>query len=165
MSLQAPITSGLTARSRQAAALVTAALIGAVLAGCGGGDGASSTGSSEDAGGERQAGEIIDISGTDAVGENLAGSVAARVECRDWNGASEEQKLATIEDVRSQVSRDDGGIRSPRLTDDEAMTIFDNTCEPQFAQGFRLYKLYARAVAFAPLARAIEREQQGTPGD
>ena len=36
------------------------------------------------------------------------------------------------------------------------MTVFDNTCEPSWAQGFRLYKLYARAVAFAPLARQLE---------
>ena len=100
---------------------------------------------------------MIDISGTDAVGENLAGSVAPLVECRDWNGATEEQKLATIEDVRSQISRQDVGIRSPRLSDEEAMKIFDDTCEPSWAQGFRLYKLYARAVAFAPLARQLEQ--------
>ena len=106
---------------------------------------------------------MVDISGTDAVGENLAGSVAALVECRDWNGATEEQKLATIEDVRSQVGRQDAGIRVPSLTDQEAQEYFDNACEPEFAQGFRLYKLYARAVAFAPLARALEREQNATP--
>lgn len=98
---------------------------------------------------------MIDISGTDAVGENLAGSVAPLVECRDWNGATEEEKLATIEDVRSQVSRQDVGIDAPVLSDEEALEIFDNTCEPAFAQGFRLYKLYARAVAFAPLARQL----------
>ena len=99
---------------------------------------------------------MIDISGTDAVGENLAGSVAPLVECRDWNGANDEQKLATIEDVRSQVDRPDSGIRVPSLTDEEAIMVFDNACEPVWAQGFRLYKLYARAVAFAPLARQLE---------
>ena len=105
---------------------------------------------------ERQPRQVIDISGTDAVGENLAGSVASLVECRDWNGATPEQKLATIADVRSQVSRQDAGISAPALTDEEAQRIFDNACEPQWAQGLRLYKLYAKAAGFAPLARALE---------
>ena len=104
-----------------------------------------------------RAGEVIDISGTDAVGESIAGSVAPLVECRDWNEATEEEKLATVDDVRSQVSREDVGIDAPVLSDEEATEIFDNTCEPSWAQGFRLYKLYARAVAFAPLARQLEQ--------
>jgi hypothetical protein len=123
------------------------------MAGCGGDDSPEPASNTE----AEQQGGVIDISGTDAVGENLAGSVAPLVECRDWNGANEEEKLATIEDVRSQISREDVGIRSPRLSDEEALMIFDNTCEPAWAQGFRLYKLYARAVAFAPLARQLER--------
>ena len=133
------------------AALAAAAL---VVGGCGGGDGEAKPEQSAER--APAAGEVIDISGTDAVGESLAGSVAPLVECRDWNEASDEEKLVTIEDVRSQVSRQDVGIRSPSLTDDEALAIFDNTCEPSWAQGFRLYKLYARAVAFAPLARQLE---------
>lgn len=100
-------------------------------------------------------GGVIDISGTDAVGENLAGSVASLVECRDWNMATTEQKLATIDDVRSQVSRRDTGISSPALTDDEALQIFDNSCEPAWAEGLRLYKIYTHAAGFAPLAREI----------
>lgn len=152
MSSQARTTSARTARTRLALALATAALC---AGGCGGDDGVSSDPPAP----EEQAGGVIDISGTDAVGENLAGSVAPLVECRDWNGANDEEKLATVEDVRSQVSRDDGGISSPALTDEEAVEIFDNTCEPEFAQGFRLYKLYARAASFAPLARALEGEQ------
>ena len=137
-------------RRTVAAALAAAAL---VVGGCGGGDPEPE----QAAGQAPESGEVIDISGTDAVGENLAGSVAPLVECRDWNGATEEEKLATIEDVRSQVSRQDVGIDAPVLSDEEALTIFDNTCEPAFAQGFRLYKLYARAVAFAQLARQLER--------
>ena len=126
------------------------------IAGCGGDDEEAPPGTSAQADQQQEDGGVIDISGTDAVGENLAGSVAPLVECRDWNEATEEEKLATIEDVRSQISRQDVGIRSPRLSDEEALTIFDNTCEPPWAQGFRLYKLYARAVAFAPLARQLE---------
>jgi hypothetical protein len=129
------------------------AAVALALGGCG-----DDSDSEPDASAEpQQGGQVIDISGTDAVGENLAGSVAALVECRDWNAADEEQKLATIDDVRSQVSRQDTGIRVPSLTDEEAMGIFDDACRPSWAQGFRLYKLYARAVAFAPLVRELER--------
>ena len=145
-----PLTSSSPAIRNRLAALAVAAL---ALAGCGGDDESGEPQANPE---PEQSGGVIDISGTDAVGENLAGSVAPLVECRDWNGATEEEKLATIEDVRSQISRQDVGIRSPRLSDEEAMTIFDNTCEPSWAQGFRLYKLYARAVAFAPLARRLE---------
>lgn len=102
------------------------------------------------------AGEVIDISGTDPVGVETAGSVAQLVECRDWNAATSEQRLATIEDVRSQLSRTDTGIESPALTDDEATELFDSACSPEWAQGFRLYKLYARAAGFVPLKRALE---------
>jgi hypothetical protein len=105
---------------------------------------------------EPERGQVIDISGTDAVGENLAGSVASLVECRDWNEGSPEQKLATIADVRSQINRQDAGISTPALTDEEAQQIFDNACKPEWAQGLRLYKVYARAAGFAPLAREIE---------
>ena len=137
------------------AALAVAAL---VAGGCGaGGDDGDAERPELTAEQAAQAGEVVDISGTDAVGESVGGSVAPLVECRDWNEATEEEKLATIEDVRSQVSRQDVGIDAPVLSDEEALTVFDNTCEPSWAQGFRLYKLYARAVAFAPLARQLER--------
>jgi hypothetical protein len=137
------------------AAIAAAAL---VAGGCGAGGGGRDADKPElTAEQVVQTGEVIDISGTDAVGESVGGSVAPLVECRDWNEATEEEKLATIEDVRSQVSRQDVGIDAPVLSDEEAMTVFDSTCEPSWAQGFRLYKLYARAVAFAPLARQLER--------
>ena len=71
-------------------------------------------------------------------------------------GPPPEQRLATIADVRNQVSRPDAGISAPALTDAEAQRIFDSACEPQWAQGLRLYKLYAKAAGFAPLARALE---------
>ena len=36
--------------------------------------------------------EVVDISGTEPVGEMTAGSVASLVECRDWNGADDAEK-------------------------------------------------------------------------
>ena len=149
MSSRAPSQATRHPRRRLTLPLAVAALAAASLAGCGDG---------EDGGApaERQPGEVVDISGTDAVGENLAGSVAALVECRDWNEANREQKRATIADVRSQVNRQDAGISAPALTDQEALGIFDSVCGPEWAQGLRLYKLYARAASFAPLARELE---------
>jgi hypothetical protein len=150
VSSQAPSPSAQATRGRLALALAASALAAALaLGGCGRNDGEASGQS------ERQSGEVVDISGTDAVGENLAGSVASLVECRDWNAAIPEQKLATIADVRSQVSRQDAGINEPALTDEEAEEIFDTACAPDWAQGLRLYKLYAHAVSFAPLAREL----------
>lgn len=101
------------------------------------------------------AGGVIDISGTAPVGEVSAGSVAQFVNCANWNGATSHEKLATIADVRSQVSRDEPGVEAPALTDDEAMRVFDDACRPEWAAGFRLYKIYAKAVGFAPLGREV----------
>lgn len=104
---------------------------------------------------------VVDISGTAPVGEVTAGSVAQLAACRDWNEASLEQKLATIEDVRSQVSQvsqEGTGVAAPALTDEEALEVLDSSCEPSWAESFRLYKIYARAAAFVPLKRAIEQQ-------
>src|SRR5688500_10271032 len=63
-----------------------------------------------------------------ALGEQTAGSVAQLAQCRDWNRGTRAEKLATIEDIRSQVNRPDSGFEAPPLTDDEAMELFDNGC-------------------------------------
>jgi hypothetical protein len=131
---------------RALAAILAAA---AVAAGCGS-DG------SEHAQPERAPNEVVDISGTEPVGEMTAGSVASLVECRDWNEATPEQQLATIADVRSQTNLEDSGVEAPALTDSEAQEVFDDACRPAWAGGFRLYKIYARAAGFVPLQRAIE---------
>lgn len=89
----------------------------------------------------------------DALGEKTAGSVAQLAQCRDWNRGDEAEKLATIEDVRSQVNRPDSGFDAPPLSDAEAMELFDNACAASYAQGFRLYLLYARGASAAPLVR------------
>ncbi len=90
-----------------------------------------------------------------------AGSVASLVECSDWSGADDAEKLATIADVRSQINLGDSGISAPELTDEEALELFDNACEPKYAQGFRLYKLYAHAVGFVELKRMIDAAEAG----
>jgi hypothetical protein len=150
-----PATSRTARRTElRAAALAGAAALILLVAGCGEDD--SITAEAQPAQGGSTNGEVIDISGTEPVGENLAGSVAPLAQCRDWNGATDEQKLATIEDVRSQINLQDSGIDAPALTDDEALELFNGACEPAYAQGFRLYKLYSHAAGFVTLKRMIE---------
>jgi hypothetical protein len=85
------------------------------------------------------------------VGPMRAGSVASLVQCSDWSGADEDGKLATIADVRGQLNQAGADGPTPDLTDDEAMRLFDRACSQEFAAGFRLYKIYARAASFKPL--------------
>jgi hypothetical protein len=89
----------------------------------------------------------------DPLGREAAGSVAPLVQCRDWNRGSEAEKLATIEEIRGQINLESSGVQAPPLSDDEAMQLFENACAESFADGFRLYVLYARAAGFAPLTR------------
>jgi hypothetical protein len=138
-------------RRTSASALALIAVAGALAAGCG---------SEEDEpAGSTRPGEVIDISGTEPVGEVTAGSVADLAECRDWNEATEEQKLATVADIRSRSNPEDPGVEAPVLSDEEAVGIFDSACAADYAGGFRLYKIYARAVGFVPLQRELEAAQ------
>jgi hypothetical protein len=97
--------------------------------------------------------------GAEPVGQQLGGSVAHLAQCGDWVGASEAEKLATIEDIRSQVNREDGGVTASALTDAEAMEVFDNGCDEAAAQSYRLHIMYARAAAFKPLREIAEGER------
>ena len=101
----------------------------------------------------------VDISGSDPLGQMIGGSVAPLVMCSDWNDGSDPDRLATIEDIRTQLGAQDSGITAPELTDEEATELFDNSCEPSWAAGFRLYKLYARGVGFVTLKREIEKRE------
>lgn len=168
MSSRARSASGRRAELRAAATLAAAALAsGGLVAGCGGGSpepGAEtavaattpSAQEAQDAAEAIESGEVVDIAGTEPVGEMTAGSVASLVECRDWNAADEGERTATIEDVRSQINLEDSGIEAPALTDEEAGELFDGACERSWAAGFRLYKIYARGAGFVELKRMLE---------
>ena len=139
------MTSRTTRRSAAALLLLVA------LGGCGSGDGKGSA----------QPDGVVDVSGTEPVGPLVAGSVAALVTCRDWNGANEDERQATIADIRRQLAPQDSGIEEPELTDEEAESVFDNGCKIESSGGFRLYKLYAQAAGFVTLKRAIEPDGGG----
>ena len=118
---------------RAAAALAVAlALVAGALAGCGG-----------------------DATGNDpeppGVGDSVGGSVAALAACRDWNAGTEEEKQATIDDVRNSLTPQSSEESGTSLSDERAYELFERSCTEDWAQGFELYKLYARAAAFAPL--------------
>jgi len=151
MTSRATSRTARTAEVRAAALAAAAALLLLIgLGGCGSDDGEPPADEKPD--------RVVDISGTEPVGEMLAGSVAALVSCSDWKGANEEERLATIADIRSQLAAQDSGLEIPELTDEEAAEVFDNSCRPGWAGGFRLYKLYAKAAGFVTLKRAIEAD-------
>jgi hypothetical protein len=56
------------------------------------------------------------------------------------------------------VNREDAGVTSFALTDEEAIKVFDNGCDEAYAQGFRLHVMYARAASFKPLQEIAEGE-------
>jgi hypothetical protein len=119
--------------ARASATALALALSVCALAGCGG-----------DA-----AGEDPPVQG---VGDEVGGSVAALAQCRDWNAGTEAEKQATIADIRSSLTPQSEEEPSTSLSDERAYELFEHSCAEEFAQGFELYKLYARAAAFAPLA-------------
>jgi hypothetical protein len=94
-----------------------------------------------------------DAGGTEAEGVGIvrAGSTAQFANCRDWREGSEEDRYATIEDIRGQLTPQSAETAESDLSDDAAYELFEHSCAEEFASTLRLYKLYARAQAFAPL--------------
>jgi hypothetical protein len=113
-------------------AAAAALIVGGLLAGCG----------SESA---ANGGEVT------GVGQEVAGSVAALAQCSDWAEGSRAERLATIHDIREQLNQTGGGEPTSDLGDEQAYALLQRACRQDFATGFRLYKLYARAAAFQPL--------------
>jgi hypothetical protein len=87
------------------------------------------------------------------VGDLVGGSAAPLAQCRDWNAGTEAEKQATIADIRSFVTPQSQEESGTSLSDQRAYQLFERSCSVEFAEGFKLYKLYVRAAAFAPLAQ------------
>lgn len=73
---------------------------------------------------------------------------AREADCSDWNRATTEQRLATIESLREFEGGPTTGGTGAVLPDEQAYELFENYCSDRFATAFKLYKLYARAAAF-----------------
>lgn len=117
--------------------LVTASL---ALSACGSDDGES---------GAKD--EPVDVRGVGLVRNN---STAQFANCRDWRGGTREQRYATIEDIRGQLTPQSSETAESDLSDDAAYAVFQHACKADFTDKLRLYKLYARAQAFAVLSEA-----------
>lgn len=89
-----------------------------------------------------------DVSG---VGEAIGGSVAPLADCGDWRDGSTAERLATIRDIRGQLTPQTSPSEESGYPDEDAYELFNRVCAQDFASSFRLYKLYAQAAAFAPL--------------
>jgi hypothetical protein len=86
------------------------------------------------------------------VGEPSAGSVVQFADCGDWRKGTRAERVATIEELRGQLTpQRSASARSP-LSDRRAYDILDKACSPEYARSLRLYKLYVRAQGFAPLS-------------
>jgi hypothetical protein len=104
-------------------------IVALLMAGCGGGDKEQVKG----------------------VGEVRANSTAQFADCHDWRKGTVEQRYATIRDIRIQLDPQTPNTTQVELPDKTAYQIFQKTCAASFAATLRLYKLYARAQAYAPL--------------
>jgi hypothetical protein len=83
--------------------------------------------------------------------------------CAHWNSASVSEKLATVARIEAVTGGPSGspaghGRTIPR---ERGYEVLEGWCENDFARSFRLYKLYARAVAFERLTDAYERQRGG----
>ena len=117
---------------RSVRATVTALVAVTVLAGCGGDD-------------------APEKAGAQPVGDLSGGSVATFADCGDWKGANREQRYATIEDLRDQLTPQLSKTAESPLSDDRAYEVFQNACSPEWADSLRLYKLYVKVQGFEPL--------------
>jgi hypothetical protein len=121
--------------ARRIGLLLAVALAGAALVGCGG----------------QEEPEPEPSSAVAGVGEVRALSTAQFANCSDWRGGSEAERYATIEDIRGQLTPQSSTTAASDLADEDAYRIFEGVCANDYSDALRLYKLYARAQAFAPL--------------
>jgi hypothetical protein len=128
--------------SRRSLAVLALAVAGVALPACGDDGGGGDAGRDKDA--------TVDIRGVGLVRGN---STAQFANCRDWRGGSMERRYATIEDIRGQLTPQVSKSEVSDLSDEKAYRIFQQVCASEFSDELRLYKLYARAQAFAPLTK------------
>jgi hypothetical protein len=95
-------------------------------------------------------GARVDIRGVGLVSGN---STAQFANCRDWRGGTVKQRYATIEDIRGQLTPQRSRTAESDLSVQEAYRVFQHVCAAGFSDKLRLYKLYARAQAFAPITK------------
>jgi hypothetical protein len=126
--------------SRSAVATLIVVLGGVALPACGSSDDGPST----------RADQPVDIRGVGLVRGN---STAQFANCSDWRGGSVKRRYATIRDIRGQLTPQRSKTAASDLSDEAAYQVFQHACAAGFSDKLRLYKLYARAQAFAPITK------------
>ena len=126
----------MTGVTRSGLASLLVVLAGVALPACG----------ASDDGATHHSGATVDIRGVGLVRGN---STAQFANCHDWRGGSVKRRYATIEDIRGQLTPQSSGSAASDLSDEAAYAVFQHACATNFSDKLRLYKLYARAQAFA----------------
>jgi hypothetical protein len=85
------------------------------------------------------------------VGIERAGSVAQFADCGDWRAGTPAARMATIAQLRGQLTPQRSRTAASPLPDERAYGVFEKACAPAWAESLRLYKLYVRVQGFAPL--------------
>lgn len=91
------------------------------------------------------------VAAVQPVGDPRAGSVAQYADCGDWRAGSRAERLATIEQLRGQLTPQRSKTAASPLPDERAYEVLSEACAPAYAESLRLYKLYVRVQGFAPL--------------
>ena len=89
--------------------------------------------------------------GAEPVGRESAGSVVQFADCGDWLAATEAERYATVRALRGQLTPQGSETAASPLSDERAHALLQRTCSTGNVESLRLYKLYARMQAFAPL--------------
>jgi hypothetical protein len=87
---------------------------------------------------------------SDELGPALAAPINL-ADCTDWNNGTPDERIGTIQQIQNYVGGPASGTGSGTgvvLEQERAYELFETACEPEYARGFRLYKLYSRAAAF-----------------
>jgi hypothetical protein len=107
----------------------------------------------EDESGDAGSGVDPEVAG---VGPVRANSTAQLASCRDWRRGTEEQRYATIADIRGQLTVQTDAEAVSDLPDEAAYEMFEKVCSTGYSDSLRLYKVYARAEAYAPLRTDLD---------
>lgn len=118
-----------------------------VLAATAGGIALATEGGDDRSGGRQDRGPLV----SDTTPDLRQGTRARFADCRDWRAAGAAGRRELIRDIRRQVNLQDTPTPTNPLPDRQAGQVFDRVCRPGYAAAFRLYIVYARAVAFQSL--------------
>ena len=75
-------------------------------------------------------------------------------DCSDWRAADVAERLGTVRQLRDFAGGPTGSPagRGAVIEDERAYALLQGSCSAEFAESFKLYKLYTRAAAFQSLA-------------